>query len=280
MHISIDPLYGFVFEENESALTLHAADAGQRTALGSMTIEEIDVLRDLPHINRLTISGLSQDTFEYFIHRYGNQLRALTLISPKLEDLSPLGSLPQLEYLSVLQNHCVSSLWDMTGNTALKGLHISGFTKMRSIEGIQRVRNLEYFIYDDGMWMKTALESLTPLAGLPLRYFGLYVKKIVDGDMSCFEQLPHLERFESPLNLLETEKLAWIHANCPDLKGRALQAYKILSDNTVCIVGKRKPCFKLEGNEKRLEKYVDSFNRLVEKYRGKPFRSLFSVYPI
>ena len=100
-----------------------------------------------------------------------------------------------------------------------------------------------------------------------------------DGNMSFFEQLPRPEQFTCPLNLLETEKFAWIKANCPDLKGRALQAYEMLSDGTVCIIGKRKPCFKAEGNEKRLEKYVNSFNRLTEQYRGKPFHSLFPIRP-
>lgn len=279
MQVTIDTLRGFVFEENDTALTLHPANAGQRTALGSMTIEEIDVLRDHPEVDKLTVAGLEQDTFEYLIRRYGRQLRGLIIISPKIEDLSLLGSLPQLEYLSVSRNYCVSSLWDMTGNTALKGLEIGGFTKMRSIEGIQRARNLEYFIYDDGMWTKTALESLMPLAGLPLRYLGLYVRTIADGDMSFFEQLPHLERFETPLNLLETEKFAWITANCPNLKGRALAAYEDFGDGTVCIIGKRKPCIKVEGNERRIEKYIDQFNRLVEQFRGKPFRSLFPSTP-
>lgn len=275
MRVDIDAMDRFIFEENESVLALHAADAGQRTALGHMTVEEIDVLRDRPEISVLTISGLEQDTFEYLIHQYGYQLRVLTIISPKIGDLSMLGSLPQLEYLTVDRNYCISSLWDMTENTALKGLRIGSFTKLNSIDGIQRARNLEYFVYDDGLWSKTALESLMPLAGLPLRYFALYVKTIVDGDMSVFEQLPRLEQFTCPLHLLETEKFAWIKANCPDLKGRALQAYEMFRDGTACIVGKRKPCFKVEGNEKRIKKYVDSFNRLVGQYRGKPFGSVF-----
>ena len=41
------------------------------------------------------------------------------------------------------------------------------------------------------------------------------------------------------------------------------------------IVGKRKPILKVEGNEERIQKYVDSFEKLKAKYKGVPYKVAF-----
>ena len=44
---------------------------------GTISKEEIDSRTNKPDIDVVTISGLRQDTFEYFIKNYGKQLRAI-----------------------------------------------------------------------------------------------------------------------------------------------------------------------------------------------------------
>lgn len=42
---------------------------------GAISKEDIDSIRQFPNVTEISISGLTQDTFEYFIENYGNQLR-------------------------------------------------------------------------------------------------------------------------------------------------------------------------------------------------------------
>lgn len=67
---------------------------------GIITIDEIDVLRDYPYLDVITISGLKQDTFEYFINHYGKQFKAIRFFKNKLvNDWSLLGTLENLEFI-------------------------------------------------------------------------------------------------------------------------------------------------------------------------------------
>lgn len=52
---------------------------------GTISKEEIDSLANYPDIDVVTISGLRQDTFEYFIKNYGKQLRAIRFFKNKFE---------------------------------------------------------------------------------------------------------------------------------------------------------------------------------------------------
>lgn len=72
---------------------------------GKITFADIDRLKDYPDIEVVTISGLRQDTFKYFIQTYGKQFKAIRFKKNKfVEDLSLLGTLPQLEYVNNFEN--------------------------------------------------------------------------------------------------------------------------------------------------------------------------------
>lgn len=43
---------------------------------GKITVEDIDKLKLYPDAEVITIPGLQQDTFEYFVKTYGKQLKA------------------------------------------------------------------------------------------------------------------------------------------------------------------------------------------------------------
>ncbi len=88
---------------------------------GKITISDIDELKKHPSADTVQISGLHQDTFEYFIRKYGNQLKRIDFFKNKLiEDLSLLGSLQNLEYVDFYYNQKVTQLWDMSGNVFIE----------------------------------------------------------------------------------------------------------------------------------------------------------------
>lgn len=252
---------------------------------GNISIEDIDKLKDHPNIDVVTISGLRQDTFEYFIKTYGHQLKAIRFFKNKfIEDWSLLETLPQLEYLDFFVNHHITSLWDMSRNVALSGLCIHDFTKLSSIKGIETAPALKEFIIGNAIWDKMTLESLMPLAHTGIESFMFCGKTITENDYSFLADMPNLKQFDFPTNMLTTEQVAWIVANFPILEGFALKAKR---DCTmigpefkkvpgVLIVGKRKPSLIVEGNEKRIEKYMQNFEMLKEKYAGVPYKEAFA----
>lgn len=251
---------------------------------GKISFADIDKLKDYPETDVVKISGLRQDTFEYFIQTYGNQLKAISFFKNKLvEDWSLLGTLPNLEYLRFFANQRITSLWDMSANRSLTGLCIEDFSRLSSIEGIGTAPALREFYIGNAIWHTMTLDSLSPLANSKIEKFVFSGRKIADNDFSFLTDMPDLKQFDFPTNMLSTEQVAWITANFPQLEGYALKA-KIdidLSDSPydnipkVLLVGKRKPILEINGNEKRIEKYVRSFEELKKKYKSVPYKTAF-----
>ncbi len=62
-------------DDLETAMSLVQKDvSGGRTS-----VDQIDELKKYPHISEIKISGLKQDTFEYFVKTYGKQFKVITL---------------------------------------------------------------------------------------------------------------------------------------------------------------------------------------------------------
>ncbi len=253
---------------------------------GKITTADIDRLKAYPDAEVVTISGLQQDTFDYFIKTYGAQLKAIRFFKNKfVEDLSLLGTLPQLEYVYFFANQRITSLWDMTENTSLRGLAIEDFSRLTSINGIQTAPTLKEFRIGNAIWSKMVINSLMPLANTKIEHLSFTGRAIEDNDLSFLESLPHIKTFDFSTNMFTTEQVAWIVANCPYTEGYALRP-KVdcmlfeSNENMVdvpkaIIVGKRKPTLKVEGNEERIQKYVDSFEKLKAKYKGVPYKMAF-----
>lgn len=241
---------------------------------GKTKISDIDRLKDYPQADTLTISGLYQDTFEYFIRTYGDQLRAVRFWKNKfIEDWSLLGTLPNLEFLTFYANQRIDKLWDMSENFALRGLAVSDFTRLHSIEGIEKAPALEIFDIGDAIWNTSTIESFMPLANTPIRRLAFSGKRIEDNNLSFLLEMKELEVFDFATNQFTTEQVAWMVANCPNLRGWAMGATVDLSEEDddcrqVIIVGKRKPLLEVKGNEARIGRYIEQFDALVDRYRG------------
>ena len=248
---------------------------------GRIRIEDIDRLRDFPEAEVVTVSGLRQDTFDYFIRNYGKQLKAIRFFKNKfVEDLSLLGTLPQLEYVYFFANQQVTSLWDMRGNRSLTGLCLRDFSRLHNIENIQTAPALQHFEIGNAIWSKMMLDSLLPLAGTKISHFCFTGKGLLNDDLSFLFDMPHLKTFDFATNLYTTEQVAWITANFPHLEGYALKAKLDFPATeydpaSVLIVGKRKPSLPLEGNEARIRKYIDAFEALKKTYTSVPYRDAF-----
>ena len=255
---------------------------------GKITIADIDKLKNYPDTEVVTISGLKQDTFEYFIKTYGKQLKAIRFFKNKfVEDLSLLGTLPHLEYVYFFANQRVTALWDMTENKSLSSLCIEDFSRLTSIRGVETAPALKEFRIGNAIWNTMVLDSLMPLSNSKIERLSFTGRAIGDNDFSFLETLPELKVFDFATNVFTTEQVAWIAANCPLAEGYALKAKVdcMLPDSNEhlvdvpksIIVGKRKPILKVKGNEERIKKYVDSFEKLKKKYKGMSYKVAFPL---
>lgn len=260
----------------ETQLYLHAPDAD--ITGGKIRICDIDTLAAYPQVKSVTISGLNQDTFEYFIRTYGRQLRYIYFFKNKLvADWSLLGTLPELEGVRWFSNQRITKLWDMRKNYALCAIFLLDFTRLHDLSGVETAPALEWFGFGDAVWPTSEIESLRPLLGTNVKCIEFSGKKIRDGDISFIPYMKDLEVFHFLPNDFTTEEVAWLVAKCPSLKGRSLKPYvdfTLYNEGTfqdgvpaVIIVGKRKPILPVMSNHKKIESYVQKFAKLVEQYR-------------
>ncbi|MCR4814527.1 MAG: hypothetical protein K5879_06860 [Lachnospiraceae bacterium] len=72
---------------------------------GSVSVDQIDeAAGNKPNAKSIVISGLKQDTFDYFVKKYGQQFEAISFWKNKLvEDLSLLGTLKEIQFESLLE---------------------------------------------------------------------------------------------------------------------------------------------------------------------------------
>lgn len=252
---------------------------------GRTTEWDIEELRRYPYIHTVVVTGLQQQTFDFFIRKYGPQLRAIRFLKcEQVEDWSLLGTLSGLEFVVWHGNDYITSLWDMSGNRALQGLAFSGFSALRDVSGIERAPALKYLHIGDAVNPSVTVKSLAPLAETGIRNVVFMGKAVEDDDVSFVSAMPRLETFDFPTHLFTTEQVAWMVANRPDLRGLALAD---LLPTTKCvygtdvpavqIVGKRKPLLVRAGNEARIETYRRQFAELVDRYRDVPWHEITAM---
>lgn len=251
---------------------------------GTISIEDIDKINEYPDADVVTVSGLHQDTFEYFIKTYGHRFRAIRFFKNKLvHDWSLLGTLPNLEYIYWFFNQRITSFWDMSENHALKGIYLDDFSRLKNIEGIEKAPNLEVFGVGNAVWDKAEIDSFEPLRNSSVRKFVFSGKKILDTDFSFTAHMKNLEDFIIPSSTLTTEQFAWIAANCPKLKGELAEGVSRFewydewdNDNRqlepwLCALGKGKRSFRLRGNEEKAEMLLADFEEAKARLKGAPY---------
>ena len=129
------------------------------------------------------------------------------------------------------------------------------------------------------------IDSFLPISNMEIERLAFNGRAIADNDLSFLEHLPHLKKFDFATNMLTTEQVAWIVSNFPQVEGYALKAkldcmLLYSNENRVLvphamIIGKRKPSLRVAGNEKRIQKYLDSFEKLKSRYKGVPYKVAF-----
>ena len=246
---------------------------------GTITKEEIDILKDYPHIKTVAIAGLHQDTFEYFIEKYGDQFTAIAFFKNKMVgDLSALGKLKNVEYIYYFFNQRVTKLWDMTQNVKLKGLGLDDFSRLHSFDNIETAPNLEYFHFGNAVWDKAVINDFAPLEKCTCSYLSLSWEKLLDDNISYIANIKNLKQLDVPGNKLTTEQFAWLVANRPDIEGRNMGPFDKYNDDSEYIfsTGKGKRTLIKGKDDHKVQRYIDEFDKLVAQYKGVSYKDAFA----
>ena len=241
---------------------------------GVISFEQIDTIRDFPDSKSIIISGLKQDTFEYFVNTYGKQFKAITFWKNKgVSDLSALSLLSDVEYISYFFNQKASKLWDMTNNKKLIGLSLTDFSKLHSLDGIEKASSLEYFDIGNQVESRMEIESFIPIVNTNIRHFAWSGKKVQDNDFGCLAKSKIEELNICPLQFTMLE-LAQLLALFPEtLKGTITQPYTKggIKDNDgyteyLFLCKRKKTCVKGRDDE-RFASYLNEFENILKECR-------------
>ena len=251
---------------------------------GGRTIaSDLDAIAARPDATALRVSGLDQKTFELLVTRYGSQFDAICFWkSGRIVDLTPLEALPQLRLVAFYRNQRTARLWDLRRNARLVGLQFENFTRLHALDDLERGGTLQELNFGDALWNTPVFNSLSPLAKLvSLRRLSFNARRISDCRIQPLASLPQLESLAFPPNLFTTSQVAWLRAHLPEsvqshVLGPLFRLGPIrnVSDNTVTeldknvlVVGKRKPALNSRRDDARIQRYVEEFATLVQKFR-------------
>lgn len=114
---------------------------------------------------------------------------------PALENLAFLEALAGLEWVCV--RHCakLTALWDMTKTPGLRGLALTDCYALRDLSALAGAPDLEHLLFQQSVWRRGKIESLTPLQGLhALRTLDLACKGVRDNSRLLFRRVfPKIE---------------------------------------------------------------------------------------
>ena len=248
---------------------------------GNTERKYLDIIREHSEKEEISLSGLNQDTFDYFIDTYAQQFKIINFWKcPLVKDLKRLETLKDIEYITYFWNQRAESFWNFSKTKSLKGFSFTDFTRIRDISELSNAKNLIELDFGDRIWPKFVVKTLEPLTKcLQLKRLTFHAKKIEDKKIESLAQLQNLDRLEFSEKLFTTPQIAWLKARLPkSVKSNTLQALRTIEkplaldgkNKNTFIIGKGKPFLDSEIDAAKIKKYVKNFNELYEWFLKHP----------
>lgn len=240
---------------------------------GKLTPSAIDKeMKYSKSTSALHIHGLTQDGLEHFVDRYGYTYETLYLDDCSfITDLTPLERLPNLTAICLEKCRMPTDLWQLSRNRHLRVMSIRDSKKLtycplklNTSDTLEEVR-----FWGASSEHKYRMQSLEFLSGMgSLERLDLNNIILEDHDTSVLTTLPNLSVFHFDAGMLTTEEIALICVQFPQLFGQSLGAYTfddVGAEGDVRICGFRKPSLTLPADRKKLNMYIDSFNKIKDR---------------
>jgi hypothetical protein len=215
---------------------------------GRISRETIDQIEDFQSTS-VEISGLRQDTFEYFVRKYGNRFRTIRFWKcPRIEDLTPLEVLWEVNSIHFFWNQKATRLWDLAKTPGLRELSFNNFGHVTDLADLASSPGLETLAFGNSFTGTSYVNSLEPVGAIAtLKHLAFNPKKIGDNRASPLTKLTQLRSLHFSNRIFSTEKVAWLAAHLPEgIESDRLRPYVALlnsqiSGKDVMVVGRGKP---------------------------------------
>lgn len=227
-------------------------------------------LADFPPVEALWAGALNARQFEEIV----------TLIDPlylqldgvRAADLAPLGRLRRLQALEIRWNTKVSDISFLRDLEGLRLFSLSHCPKVHDLDPIAALQDLEILDLSGGMWSTFRPDSLAPLARLSkLRGLSLKAIRVRDQSLAPIAALTQLQELELS-NQFPTEEYARLSVALAHVQCTHFAPYfdHVVAGGgrQIMVTGKGKPVLTLPKDAERLERYVERFRALQEKFRA------------
>jgi hypothetical protein len=223
--------------------------------------KNIERLKSFSNLIKLWIYTVNQKEINAILNLVNPKI--LHIYEMRVEDLSVISSLTNVEVLGLEWNTKANSLWNLTNNTSLKSLSIKDFSKLNDISPLQNNKSLEILELSGGETNQLKLDNLESLRTLRnLKYLGFSNIKVQDESLEPISDIKELQELAIS-NQFPTEEYARLSVKLPNTKCKHFQPFIYLlspiDDADVMVVGKRKPFLNSKVDVKRLQKYEEQF---------------------
>ncbi|PTX60611.1 hypothetical protein C8N46_106257 [Kordia periserrulae] len=261
------------FSYNKPKITYDLANVDKNTKAISISDKTVG-LSYLPEFNfeEVWLVNLNQKTFESIISEIAPTF--LNLYACNCKDLSLLETLTDVETVVVNWNSKALDFWDFSKNFKLKRLHLEDFAKVNSLEKLSLATSLEALKISGGMNSNWKISTLKPISSLTkLKVLSLMAIQVADKSLEPLSTLTGLKTLEIS-NQFPTAEFARLSTKLKNTACEKFQPYTKVNiedmdgrlSADVMITGSRKPFLNSQKDAEKINKYVDTFHKLVAKF--------------
>ncbi|CAM5263459.1 internalin [Bacillus safensis FO-36b] [Bacillus safensis subsp. safensis] len=189
------PIYFHHDKRPEVAHDLANVDENSTELLITGKTKNIERLKSFSNLTKLWIYKVNQKEFNTILSFVNPKM--LYIRELRVEDLSIISSLKDVEVLALEWNTKAQTLWYLSKNTFLKSLSITDFSKLNDIAPLQKKTDLEWLELSGGLFNSLNLNTLQPLRYLKnLTYLCLSNIKVKDKYLEPISELVGLKELE------------------------------------------------------------------------------------
>ncbi|MFI8709253.1 leucine-rich repeat domain-containing protein [Bacillus sp. NPDC077411] len=232
--------------------------------------KNLERLKEFSNIEKLWLFSINQTQFDLILKYIRPKI--LFVYEIRVEDLTSLELLSDVEQINLCWNTKAAKLWDLSKNMYLRSLSIEDFKKLNDIEPLQYCQTLNKLELSGGIGNALKINTLDPLKQLVnLKYLSLTNIRVKDGSLEPVTCLKNLLEIKIS-NQFPTEEYAKLSVALPETKCDYFHPYVKLNDSIdgkdIMVIGKRKPFLNAILDIKKLEKYDEQFKAFQEKYKA------------
>jgi len=193
----------------------------------------------------------------------------------RISDLSCLKKLPHLTALRLDSCSVIKSLEQLGEFTKLRGLGIENFKNVHDVKPLAKLTDLRQLSVEGSIWTRMKIDSLAPIANLEnLEFLALSSLKVADESLAPLTNLRNLKRLVVA-NYYPFEEFARLAASLPNTECQWFEPYvsttltceECKEENRVLLTGKGKSLLCPRCDARRLQKHVETFDRVKNAAR-------------